>query len=88
MLWTVVRVLRAPVLRGRLFWALACFAGMGTLWMDWTSGITGFLPYSLRLMGFGLEQGPSPLSPWMVSLTLPIGALAASLRLALQCLRT
>jgi hypothetical protein len=88
MLWTVVRVLRAPVLGGRLFWALACIAGMGTLWMDWTSGITGFLPYSLRLMGFGLEKGPSPLSPWMVSLTLPIGALAASARLALLRLRT
>lgn len=88
MLWTVVRVLRAPVLGGRLFWALACIAGMGTLWMDWTSGITGFQPYSLRLMGFGLEKGPSPLSPWMVSLTLPIGALAASARLALLRLRT
>jgi hypothetical protein len=88
MLWTVVRVLRAPVLGGRLFWALACIAGMGTLWMDWTSGVTGFLPYSLRLMGFGLEKGPSPLSPWMVSLTLPIGALAASARLALLRLRT
>ena len=88
MLWTVVRVLRAPVLGGRLFWALACIAGMGTVWMDWTSGITGFLPSSLRLMGFGLEKGPSPLSPWMVSLTLPIGALAASVRLALERLRT
>lgn len=88
MLWTVVRVLRAPVLGGRLFWALACIAGMGTLWMDWTSGITGFQPYSLRLMGLGLEKGPSPLSPWMVSLTLPIGALAASARLALLRLRT
>jgi hypothetical protein len=88
MLWTVVRVFRAPALGGRVFWALACLAGMGTLWMDWTSGITGFLPYSLRLMGFGLEQGPSPLSPWMVSLTLPIGALAASIRLALGRLRT
>jgi hypothetical protein len=87
MLWTVVRVLRAPVLEGRLFWALACLAGLGTLWMDWTSGTTGFVPYSLRLMGFGLEKGPSPLSPWMVSLTLPIGALAASARLALQRLR-
>jgi hypothetical protein len=87
MLWTVVRVLRVPVLEGRLFWALACLAGMGTLWMDWTSGTTGFVPYSLRLMGFGLEKGPSPLSPWMVSLTLPIGALAASVRLALQRLR-
>jgi hypothetical protein len=88
MLWTVVRVLRAPVLGGRLFWALACIAGLGTLWMDWTSGITGFQPYSLRLLGFGLEKGPSPLSPWMVSLTLPIGALAASARLALLRLRT
>ncbi|MEI7571547.1 MAG: hypothetical protein WCJ52_00325 [Phenylobacterium sp.] len=87
MLWTGVRVLRVPVLEGRLFWALACLAGLGTLWMDWTSGTTGFLPYSLRLMGFGLEKGPSPLSPWMVSLTLPIGALAASVRLALQRLR-
>jgi hypothetical protein len=88
MLWTVVRVFRAPALGGRLFWALACVVGMGTLWMDWTSGITGFLPNSLRLMGFGLEKGPSPLSPWMVSLTLPIGALAASVRLALERLRT
>ena len=88
MLWTVVRVFRMPGLEGRLFWALACLAGMGTLWMDWTSGITGFLPYSLRLMGFGLEKGPSPLSPWMVSLTLPIGALAASVRMAMGRLRT
>ena len=88
MLWTVVRVFRMPVLEGRLFWALACLAGIGTLWMDWTSGITGFLPYSLRLMGFGLEKGPSPLSPWMVSLTLPIGALAASVRMAMGRLRT
>ena len=88
MLWTVVRVFRMPVLEGRPFWALACLAGIGTLWMDWTSGITGFLPYSLRLMGFGLEKGPSPLSPWMVSLTLPIGALAASVRMAMGRLRT
>ena len=88
MLWTVVRVFRMPGLEGRLFWALACLAGIGTLWMDWTSGITGFLPYSLRLMGFGLEKGPSPLSPWMVSLTLPIGALAASVRMAMGRLRT
>jgi hypothetical protein len=87
MLWTVLSVFRAPALGGRLFWALACLVGMGAFWMDWTSGITGFLPSSLRLMGFGLEKGPSPLSPWMVSLTLPVGALAASVRLALGRLR-
>lgn len=88
MIWTVIRVFRAPALRGRILWALLCLVGAGTLWMDWTAGITGFMPYSLRLMGFGLERGPSPLSPWMVSLTLPVGALAASLRLALARLRT
>ena len=72
---------RAPALEGRLAWALLCLVGMGTAWMDWTSGITGFMPTSLRLMGFGLERGPSPLAPWMVSLTLPVGALLASARL-------
>ncbi|MFM1960106.1 MAG: hypothetical protein RL588_1623 [Pseudomonadota bacterium] len=88
MLWTAVRVLRAPGLEARIFWALLCLVGAGTAWMDWTSGIAGFLPTSLRLMGFGLEKGPSPLAPWMVSLTLPVGALLASLRLALLRLRT
>ena len=88
MLWTALRVFRAPALEARLFWVLLCLAGIGTAWMDWTSGITGFMPTSLRLMGFGLEKGPSPLAPWMVSLTLPIGALAASLRLALPRIRT
>lgn len=88
MLWTAVRVFQAPALEGRVFWALLCLGGVGTAWMDWTSGVTGFLPFSPRLMGFGLEKGPSPLAPWMVSLTIPVGALAASLRLALLRLRT
>lgn len=88
MLWTVIRVFRAPALEGRVFWALVCLAGVGTAWMDWTSGVTGFMPTSLRLMGFGLEKGPSPLAPWMVSLTLPAGALLASLRLAWARFRT
>lgn len=88
MLWTLVRVFRAPALEGRIFWALLCLAGVGTAWMDWTSGVTGFMPGSLRLMGFGLEKGPSPLAPWMVSLTVPAGALLASLRLALLRFRT
>lgn len=88
MIWTAVRVFRAPALEGRLAWALLCLVGMGTAWMDWTSGITGFMPTSLRLMGFGLERGPSPLAPWMVSLTLPVGALLASARLALARFRT
>lgn len=88
MLWTVVRVFRAPGLEARIFWALLCLGGMGTAWMDWTSGVTGFMPYSLRLMGFGLEKGPSPLAPWMVSLTIPAGALLAWLRLALLRFRT
>ncbi len=56
--------------------------------MDWTSAVTGFNPLSLRLMGFGLEKGPSPLAPWMVSLTIPVGALLASLRLAMPRVRT
>lgn len=88
MLWTAVRVFQAPALEGRVFWALLCLGGVGTAWMDWTSGVTGFLPLSLRLMGFGLEKGPSPLAPWMVSLTIPAGALAVSLRLAFLRLRT
>ena len=88
MLWTAMRVLQAPALEGRVLWALLCLGGVGTAWMDWTSGVTGFMPLSPRLMGFGLEKGPSPLAPWMVSLTIPVGALAASLRLALLRFRT
>lgn len=88
MFWTAIRVFRTPSLEGRVFWALLCLAGAGTAWMDWTSGVTGFNPVSLKLMGFGLEKGASPLAPWMVSLTLPVGAILASLRLALLRIRT
>ncbi|MFM8820373.1 MAG: hypothetical protein ACKOD3_07515 [Phenylobacterium sp.] len=88
MLWTAVRVFRTPALEARVFWAALCLVGVGTAWMDWTSAVTGFLPGSIRLMGFGLEKGPSPLAPWMVSLTLPVGALLASARLAVGRFRT
>lgn len=88
MLWTAVRVFRAPALEARWIWAAICLVGVGTAWMDWTSAVTGFLPTSIRLMGFGLEKGPSPLAPWMVSLTLPAGALLVNARLSLGRFRT
>lgn len=77
----MLRALWARRLPWRLLWMLGAFVGYGAAWMDWRLGSIRFVADQLTLFGFGFERGPSPLSPWMVHTTAPIGAIAVFIRL-------
>ncbi|OXE36941.1 MAG: hypothetical protein CGW95_04595 [Phenylobacterium zucineum] len=81
MISAMLLALRARRLPWRLLWMLAAFVGLGAAWMDWRVGSIRWLTDQVTLFGFGFERGPSPLSPWMVHTTAPIGAIAVFIRL-------
>lgn len=61
-------------LRGRKWpWILFILTGFGTLTMNWTSGAINFIPVSLQL--FSASASSAFYGPWIVSISLPIGAL-------------
>jgi len=75
MVAAVVKVLRKPGLPGKWLWALVALGGLGTLSMNWTTGQIGWQLANLNLIGFGLARGPSAFSQWVISATLPVGAI-------------
>lgn len=73
--WGLVALWRAPDIRWKFFWALAMLIGFMDLTMDWRSGdvilnIAFVHPFWIYARKFG------PLSPWMLSTSLPLAAIA------------
>jgi hypothetical protein len=58
----------------RWLWALLAFVGVGTLWMNWTTGALNVVPVAVNLLGAGVTQSLPPLTPWILRMTLPVGA--------------
>jgi hypothetical protein len=73
--WGLVHLWRAPDIKWKFFWALAMMIGFMDLTMDWRTGdvllnIAAVRPLWLYAHKFG------PLSPWMLSTSLPVAAIA------------
>jgi hypothetical protein len=73
--WGLVALWRAPDIRWKFFWALAMLLGFMDLTMDWRTGdvvlnIAYIHPFWIYARKFG------PLSPWMLSTSLPLAAIA------------
>lgn len=81
MVAAAVATLRAKGLKLKWLWVIVSFVGVGAPWMDWSSGVWGAV-WAVNLVGFGLQKGPSPLSPWILHFAPPVGALLVALRLA------
>ncbi|RAK61220.1 hypothetical protein DJ021_16125 [Phenylobacterium hankyongense] len=64
----------------RWLWAVLAFVGVGTLWMNWTTGVLNVVPLAVNLVGAGVTQSLPPLSPWIVRMTLPVGAVVVLAR--------
>ncbi|MDB4948675.1 MAG: hypothetical protein JWM27_1324 [Gemmatimonadetes bacterium] len=73
MLYAFVVAWRFPVKR-RWPWLLASVVGLGQLSLNWTTGEYGVRPINVQLLGAGMLR-PSIYSPWLLSISLPIGAL-------------
>lgn len=75
MLAAFIKVLRTPGLQNRWLWAAFALVGLFSFQMNWASGAMLVQWMALQIVGFWLTKGPSQFDPWMISATVPIGAL-------------
>ena len=65
--------------RGRKWpWVLFVLFGVGKLWVNWTTGQWGFAPLSVQL--FSASAAAQFYGPWMLAISLPLGAILFLLR--------
>lgn len=74
-IWGLVHLWRAPDIKWKFLWALAMMVGFMDLTMDWRTGdvvlnVAYVHPLWINASRFG------PLSPWMLSTSLPVAAIA------------
>lgn len=74
-LWGLVMLWRAPDIRWKVLWAVAMLLGFMDLTMDWASGDVVLNLYKIHIAWVSATQF-SPLSPWMISTSLPLAAIA------------
>lgn len=75
MLAALTKVVRTPGLRRKWLWAILAFAGLLSFQMNWTTGEIAVNYLTLQLIGAGVLRGPSALDPWLLTFTLPVGAI-------------
>jgi hypothetical protein len=56
-------------------WTVFILIGFMQLSVDWTSGAIVFQPLALVLLGASVSRGALDVSPWVVAISLPLGAL-------------
>jgi hypothetical protein len=64
---------RTKMKRRKWLWILFILFGLGKLSVNWTTGQWGFMALAAQLFGVSAAAA-SPYSPWIVSVSLPIGA--------------
>jgi hypothetical protein len=62
--------------RRQWLWMIASLFGIGTFVLNWTTGQWIIKPVSFMLLGAGFSKSGSILDPWMISVSLPLGAIA------------
>jgi hypothetical protein len=70
----LVKVVRTPGLRRKWLWGVIAFAGAFQFQMNWYSGQTFINYLTIQLIGAGVVKAGSSFAPWMLTFTLPVGA--------------
>jgi hypothetical protein len=70
---TLVVCIRTKLARRKWLWILFILFGVGQVWINWTTGQLGFSLLSFQLFG-GSAMAASIYSPWIISISLPVGA--------------
>ena len=73
--WGLVALWRAPDIKWKFLWALAMALGFMDLTMDWATGDVALNITFIHPLWVWARQF-SPLSPWMLSTSLPVAAIA------------
>jgi hypothetical protein len=74
MVAALIKVIRTRGLRRKWMWGIIAFAGLMSFQMNWTTGQVFTQLISLQLIGAGAFKGVGSLAPWVLSMTLPVGA--------------
>jgi hypothetical protein len=61
--------------RWKWAWTLFILIGVTRISVNWTTGLLLFQPLAVVLLGAAVERGPLDVSPWIVTVSLPLGAL-------------
>jgi hypothetical protein len=72
MIWSLVKVIRAPGLKRKWLWGILAFVGLFSLQMNWSTGGIAINWLTVQLLGAGVTSGLSRFSPWFLTVTLPI----------------
>jgi hypothetical protein len=75
MIAALVKVIRTKGLRRKWLWGILAFVGLTSFQMNWTTGQVNFNPLTVQLIGFGVVKALSAFAPWIITMTVPIGAL-------------
>lgn len=71
---TLVVCIKTPIPRRKWIWVLFVLGGIGTFSLNWTTGAYTLKLIELRLFGVGFGAS-SEYSPWMISVSFPLGAI-------------
>ena len=74
MIGALVKVIRTRGLKRKWLWGVAAFLGVAKFQMNWATGVVGYQLLSVQLIGAGARTGFSRFDPWLISMTLPVGA--------------
>jgi hypothetical protein len=83
MLGMAVLVILTPGLKLKPLWFLLCFVGVGSAYINWSTGEAGFTAAQLNLVNFGVTRA-TDISPWFIRFSAPVGALVVLVRLLLH----
>ena len=74
-IWGLVRLWFARDIRWKALWAIAMLLGLMDLTMDWATGDVVLNIYNVHILWIAASRF-GPLSPWMISTSLPLAAIA------------
>lgn len=74
MVAALIKVIRSQGLRRKWLWGILAFGGLAIFQMNWATGQVTYQLISLQLIGAGAVRGLSSFSPWILSATIPVGA--------------
>lgn len=83
MIGVALMALFTPGLTWKFLWVPICLVGVGTAWMNWTTGEGGFFAAQISLINVGVARA-TDISPWILKFSAPVGAIVTLVRLGLH----
>lgn len=81
MVIAIVMSVRTPGLKRRWLWILASLAAVSQIGLNWTTGLVKFVLLHGALIGIGISKDDTQFAPWVLKVSIPIGAIIVIARL-------